>query len=587
MNHDSETDNADENAGNSTEMSGFKKGLFFLKLVEIRLRFVAVLVVTALIVGYWGTLQNYYERWTRGDRPPDNMSSNSETEYFCPMHPFVVREHSGKCPVCSMDLVLRKKGAKVVLPDGVLARVQVSPEKITQAGVDVEPVVYRLLANTIHAYGTVETDETRVARVSARFPGHVDELIVNTTGVDVKKGEALASIYSPKYLAATFEYLQALESRQKTDADKNASAESKRSAAELAEITRKPLERQGFTREQLDHIAQSGSTGDHIMFYSPVAGTVMEKNVIGGDMVDEGTVLYVVADLSTVWVQAQVIESDLAAVKVGLPVEVTSVARPGETFFGIVGLIAPSLNSENRSVKVRIIVPNKNGKLKPGMYVSATIRSPLGQFGEVGTPREPKPPDSEKPAVKASKSDKEAAPYPLSTCVVTGQKLGEMGEPIEFHHEGRLIKFCCDSCPKKFLADPKKYLAILDEAVRSQKSTPPYAEASHERWVEGFTCEMHPDVLQAEGGKCVLCDCGMTLTNWRAERVLAIPESAVIDTGMRQIVYVESTPGVYDKRAVTLGPRSGAYYPILKGLNLGDRVVGHGSFLIDAEARIK
>src|SRR5258706_14434270 len=149
--------------------SGFKKFLFFLKFLEIRLRFVAVLLVTALVGGYWDTIQNYYERWTRSPEK-DQKQASSDTEFFCPMHPFVVRDTFGKCPICSMDLVLRKKGAVVKLPAGVLTRVQVSPERIMQAGVQVEPVAYRLLSRTIRAYGVVETDETRIARVNARFP---------------------------------------------------------------------------------------------------------------------------------------------------------------------------------------------------------------------------------------------------------------------------------------------------------------------------------------------------------------------------------------------------------------------------------
>ena len=269
----------------SAPNSGFKKCLFFLKFLEIRLRFVAILLITALVVGYWDTIQNYYLRWTRSGPAKDEKHASSDSEFFCPMHPFVVRDTFGKCPICSMDLVLRKKGAAVKLPEGVLTRVQVSPERIMQAGVQVESVAYRLLARTIRSYGVVESDETRIARVNARFPGRVEEMLVNATGVEVKKGDPLVRIYSPKYLSATFEYLQALESRKKTDADPNATTDAKRSATELADLTRKPLERQGFTKEQLDVIEHTGKATDQIIFYSPVSGTVMEKNAVVGDSV--------------------------------------------------------------------------------------------------------------------------------------------------------------------------------------------------------------------------------------------------------------------------------------------------------------
>ncbi|MBI3117521.1 MAG: hypothetical protein HYZ00_02475, partial [Candidatus Hydrogenedentes bacterium] len=109
---------------------------------------------------------------------------------------------------------------------------------------------------------------------------------------------------------------------------------------------------------------------------------------------------------------------------------------------------------------------------------------------------------------------------------------------------------------------------------------------SYERWAEGYACGMHPDELSEKPGKCTICGCGMEMTQWEVERVLSIPESAVIDTGARKIVYVEAEPGLYDARQVELGPRSGNYYPVLAGLTLGQKIVTQGSFLIDAEARL-
>src|SRR5258708_8301072 len=109
--------------------------LFFLKLLEIRLRFVMILLVVALVVGYWTTIQNYWERYHRSKPTGAESHVESDNEYFCPMHPFVVRGKPDKCPICGMDLVRRKKGEVVKLPEGVLNRVQVSPERIMEAGV--------------------------------------------------------------------------------------------------------------------------------------------------------------------------------------------------------------------------------------------------------------------------------------------------------------------------------------------------------------------------------------------------------------------------------------------------------------------
>ncbi len=109
---------------------------------------------------------------------------------------------------------------------------------------------------------------------------------------------------------------------------------------------------------------------------------------------------------------------------------------------------------------------------------------------------------------------------------------------------------------------------------------------SYDAWAEGFTCPMHLDSLSDEGGICTDCGCGMPKSVWRIERVLSVPESAVIDTGNNRMVYVETAPGLFDARGVTLGARTGAYYPVLDGLVLGERIVARGAFLVDAEARL-
>jgi len=223
---------------------------------------------------------------------------------------------------------------------------------------------------------------------------------------------------------------------------------------------------------------------------------------------------------------------------------------------------------------VRVAVPNKEGRLKPGMFVTAAVRTPMGRYGQIGTPSEPKV--EAKETVQAASGD-----YPLDYCVVTGAKIGTMGEPIVVKYEGRTIKFCCDACPPQFKADPAKYLKIIDEAAAKLKQG---GENAH--WVEGYACPMHPDQLQPQGGTCTICDCGMQTVKWRVEKLPSISETSVIDTGTRQIVYVEAEPGVYDAREVTLGQRTGAYFPVVRGLALGERVVARGSFLIDAEARL-
>jgi len=573
----------------------FKRLIFFLKLVEIRLRFVAILVISALVVGYWDTVQNHYERWQRthvrqtARVHEEHAKGATESEFFCPMHPFVVRDRTGKCPICGMDLVERRKGAPVQLPEGTLTRVQVSPQRIMQAGIKVEPVAYRLLVRAVLSYGIIELDETREAKIIARFPGRVEELMVNATGLNVKRGEPLARIYSPKFLAAAQEYIQALVSQRATENDPQAGQEAKRRARDVADYARRRLALAGFTDEQLDAIARTGKADEYVTLHSPLAGTVLEKNVLVGEMAEEGTTFYTIADLSTLWIQVQVIESEIGAVKVGMPVEVKAVSWPGEIFYGTVDFIYPTVNVATRSIKVRMVVANRDGKLKPGMYVTAVIRSPVGRYGEIGSPNEPKPENMAKGAAKSAGTEVSSAPISVAVKLPTTTEeaaqafLATLAPGADYYAcpmHPEVVSDGMGDCPKcgmylekrtKIEAKPQKLIAD---------------EASTEQWAEGYTCPMHLDVLQTSGGICRICGCGMKTTKWRIERVLSVPEMAVIDTGARQVVYVEVTPGVYDARAVTLGPRTGAHYPVLAGLGLGDRIVSRGSFLIDAEARL-
>ena len=551
--------------------TGWQKALFILKVLEIRLRFVAILVITALAVGYWDNIVNYWERWTRKPMS-EGAQTESEFEYTCGMHPFVVRDKPGKCPICGMDLSKRKRGEAGALQAGTLARVQISPERIMQAGVQVEPVEYRLLTRTVTSYGVVEADETRVSRIALRFPGRVDELFVNAVGMEVKKGDPLARVYSPKFLATSLEYVQALEAQRRANADAQAGAETKQMAASIVNSTRQRLLLAGFTPEQVAALEKGERPSDHVTFYSPLAGVVLEKNVRLGDVIEEGMTLYTVADLSVVWAQMEVPEADVSGVRVGMPVEVNAVAWPGVIFPGNVDLIYPVLNTETRSLRARVSVSNKDGKLRPGMFVTAAVRRPAGRYGVIGGENEPKVGAAEK--VNAAGGD-----YPLDYCVVTGAKLGSMGPPVEIKYEGRTIKFCCDGCPPQFKADPRKYLKMIDEAAAK-------LESSGTQWVEGYACPMHPDKLQPHGGPCTICGCGMDTSKWRVERLLSVPETAVIDTGTQQVVYVEAQAGVFEARAVGLGARCGAYYPVSSVLKLGDRIVTRGSFLIDAEARL-
>ena len=541
-----------------------------------------------------------------------------------------------------MDLTPRKKGAPVTLPEGTLARVQASPNRIMQAGIRVEPVLYRLLSRTVRSYGVVEADETRLQDVVARFPGRVEDLAVNTTGEYVEEGQALAHIYSPEFLAGSDEYRRALTAYETMESNAAISDEEKQRAMKLVEGARRRLSLAGFTDEQLNAVGKGAGRKSDVTLFSPAAGTVMEKNVVEGQTVEEGTILYRIADLSTLWIQVLVLESDISAIKIDMPVEVTSVSYPGEIFFGTVDFIYPEVNPENRSVKVRVVVRNDERKLKPGMYANAVVRSPIGDYGPAETMHlahadlradaAPAPPaDGPLPELPTQSiadaqrymatlktgdtyfictMDPEVVSDKAGDCPLCGMKLVERTKEATSPDASPAVGLPT-STPEdaeRFLASVpaggEYYVCPMDPEVVSNKveecpkcgmnlereTKPADAEGpdggSFDRWAEGYACSMHPDELSDKPGVCTICGCGMETVNLHVERVLSVPESAVIDTGTRKVVYVESEPGLYDARAIELGPRSGAYFPVLAGLDLGQKIVSQGAFLIDAEARL-
>jgi hypothetical protein len=379
-------------------------------------------------------------------------------------------------------------------------------------------------------------------------------------------------------------------------------------AAIVADSARQALSLAGFTAAQLDQLARSGQVEPRITLHAPLAGTVIEKNVLLGDAVEEGTPLYTLADLSTLWVQAQVLEADLGVVKAGMAVEVGSVAYPAEIFYGTVDLLYPTLNTANRSVKARIVVSNKEGKLKPGMFVTAVLRAPVARCEAVADSGQPaaapvaraaatvytcpmhpevvsdKPGDCPKCGMHLVKS--QSAP-PSGSVSVSKSVSGSVSESVSESVSGSKSGSVSESVSESVSGSKSGSVSVSESrsGSESNKKAPPPA-ASSEQWAEGYACPMHLDKLDPRPGICRVCNCGMKMTKWRVERVLAIPETAVIDTGTRQYVFVETEPGLFDARLVTLGPRAEAYYPVLSGLALGDKIAARGSFLIDAEARL-
>ncbi len=326
------------------ELSLQRKAWWWFDVVILRLRFIGLLVVIGLILVKWDTITAYYERWTR----PSGQAHTAESsfEYYCPMHPTIIRDNPReKCPICFMPLSKRNKGdsKEEALPPGIVNRVQLSPYRIVLAGIQTWEAAYLPLTKEITTVGFVEFNEREMKHVAARVKGRIDTLFVNETGQMVHAGDALASLYSPD-LVVTVENL--------LDAKKSGNAN-------LERIANKRLQLWGISKDQTDEILKTGKANSHLNIRSPIDGHVLKKYVKEGQYVEEGSPLYDVVDLSTVWIQAQVYEEDMAflpsyhralkkqeAAKIGLPVSATTRAQPGRTFDGQLTFIFPHVDQD-------------------------------------------------------------------------------------------------------------------------------------------------------------------------------------------------------------------------------------------------
>ena len=306
-----------------------------------------------------------------------------EYEYFCAMHPQVVSDKPGKCPICGMPLSKRTKAGRGTEEEGLpeVPMVQLSPRQVRLAGVKVEPVTYRDLVKTIYTVGNMTYDERRLAYVTAWVGGRVDKLFVDFTGLEVKEGEPLVWIYSPELVSAQQEYLLALETREKMKS--SSLDEIVRSTDYLFDASRDKLLLLGITEKQIQELAETGEVQDHMTIYAPITGTVIKKDILKGQYVKEGTQMYTISDLTELWMMADVYEYEMSLVKLGQKVEITTAAFPGQTFTGTIIFIDPFLNETTRSLKVRVDVPNPERKLKPAMFVNVTIKVPLVDLKEL------------------------------------------------------------------------------------------------------------------------------------------------------------------------------------------------------------
>ncbi|HZX31491.1 MAG TPA: efflux RND transporter periplasmic adaptor subunit [Rhodocyclaceae bacterium] len=259
-------------------------------------------------------------------------------------------------------------------------QIKISTDKVQKLGVRTEAAQLRSLDRVVRASGRIEPDERRTYAISPKFEGYVERLFVNVTGQPVGKGQALFEVYSPELVSAQREYAiaaQGVESLQ------GAGGQAQEGMKQLAESSLLRLRNWDISEAQVKALAKTGETRRTLTFRSPVSGIVTEKKAVQGMRFMPGEALYQVADLSSVWVVADVFEQDIGLVKSGAKAKVRINAYPDKVFEGSVTYVYPTLKAETRTVPVRIELPNPGQLLKPAMF--AQVELPVGGKGRVVT----------------------------------------------------------------------------------------------------------------------------------------------------------------------------------------------------------
>jgi Cu(I)/Ag(I) efflux system membrane fusion protein len=284
--------------------------------------------------------------------------------YYCPMHPSYTSTKPGECPICGMSLEpipQEAQGASAAQGDVPgHAGVHITPERIQLIGVRLAPVERRVLGGRLDLVGFVAPDETALRRVQLRVAGWVQELYVNRTGERVAAGQPLLAIYSPELYQSEQEYLIELKALETSPAAGHEGGG--------AGAARERLSLLGVPAAEIARLEAERSAATRLVLTAPFAGTVLERGVVEGQYVGADTPLFSLADLSHLWVLADLYEMDFGRVKRGDVARFTTDALPGRAFEGRVDFVYPTVSSETRTMKLRIALASPDAMLRPGMY---------------------------------------------------------------------------------------------------------------------------------------------------------------------------------------------------------------------------
>ncbi len=336
--------------------------------------------------------------------------------------------------------------------EGVPGIVTIAPERLQTIGVKYEPVARRPLEKIIRTVGRVAVDERKLAKVTIKFHGWIERLFVSATGDHVKKAQQLFTIYSPDLVATQEEYLLALQGRKQMGGSEF--PEVARGSQDLLEATKRRFQLWDITADHVRELEKTGKVLKALPIHSPITGTVIKKEALAGAHVDPGQELYTIADLSHIWILADIYEYELSFVKAGQQAAVTLSYDPSTVLTGHVSFIYPTLDPKTRTAKVRFELNNRGEMLKPDMYANVELRVSLGT--RLAIPQEAIIESGQKQVVFLHHGGGKLEPR----LIKTGVKTGEWTEVLEGLKEGEHVVTSAN-----FLIDSESRLKSVVEGM--------------------------------------------------------------------------------------------------------------------------
>lgn len=372
---------ADQSASESTAAAASSKAARSRKRIVRTTVVLLVLVLAAVAYVKRDSLMGLFSARANGESA-SSESSGPKAElkvlyWQDPMHPAYKSDKPGKAPDCGMDLVPvyeNGSGPAANLPEGAF---MISPEKQQLIGVTYGQVGYQPMSKTLRAVARLAFDETKIVRIHTKVDGWIENVYVDFTGKEVKKGEPLISVYSPDLVQTQQEYLLALKGRN--ELSESPFKEAVAGSESLLESARRRLELWDISEAQIKDIEKRGTPTKTLTLYAPSNGFVLARNAYPKQRVTPEAELYSIADLSTIWAIADIYEYEAPEIQVGQSATMTLSYYPGRRFQGKVTYIYPQLDNATRTLKVRLEIPNPNLALKPDMYANVELKIDYGK----------------------------------------------------------------------------------------------------------------------------------------------------------------------------------------------------------------